>query len=91
VRESGLRATSCDQPTFMSSLLEPPFGSRPAAHLPSFSARSGDAALASRLGRVTARVFADPKAHIGTTIELAGDELTGNRFAEKIGRATNQF
>jgi len=37
------------------------------------------------IGAVTARVFADPKAHIARTIRARGDESPVNAVAEKIG------
>jgi hypothetical protein len=41
------------------------------------------------IGALVARVFAEPTRHIGTTLELAGDELTGHELAAKIRRATD--
>jgi uncharacterized protein YbjT (DUF2867 family) len=89
VRASGLRATIVRPPAFMEILLEPHFGLSYRALM--FFVRPDRAMqfiASDDIGRLVARVFADPHAHIGTTLELAGDELTGNELADKIGRAT---
>lgn len=42
------------------------------------------------IGKVAARAFAEPALYQGKTLELAGDALTGNQLADKIGRATQR-
>lgn len=42
------------------------------------------------IGKIAARVFADPGSHVGKAFDIAGDALTGNDVVEKIGRATKQ-
>jgi len=45
---------------------------------------------AEDIGAIAARVFADPAAHVGRTLELAGDALSGNELAAKLGRALDR-
>ncbi|RKG96922.1 NmrA/HSCARG family protein [Corallococcus carmarthensis] len=89
VRTSGLRATIVRPGTFMELLLEPHFGLRPGG-LQFFvhPDQSMQFIAGEDIGVLAARVFADPRTHVGTTLELAGDSLTGNALAEKISRAT---
>jgi uncharacterized protein YbjT (DUF2867 family) len=90
VRASGLRATIVRPATFMELLLEPHFGlSSRAFHFFVQPERAMQFIAGDDIGVLTARVFADPRTHVGTTLELAGDELTGNALAEKMGRATH--
>lgn len=42
------------------------------------------------IGVVAADAFDDPAAHLGRTIELAGDELTGRQIAEVFARAAGR-
>ena len=39
------------------------------------------------IGKLVARIFAGREAYLGATVELAGDALTGDELADKIGRA----
>ncbi|NBD10123.1 MULTISPECIES: NmrA/HSCARG family protein [Corallococcus] len=90
VRASGLRATIVRPGAFMELLLEPHMGLAERALRFFLQPEGRMQFIASNdIGVLVARVFADPHAHVGTTLELAGDELTGNQLAEKIGRATH--
>lgn len=89
VRASGLPATIVRPAAFMELLLEPYFGL--AQHALVFFLKPEDTMqfIAARdIGELVARVFADPGAHVGTTLELAGEQLSGRQLAEKLGRAT---
>ena len=91
VRASGLRATIVRPSAFMEILLEPHFGLQERS-LKFFLQpdRAMQFIASDDIGVLVARVFADPRVHVGTTLELAGDELTGNELADKIGRATHE-
>lgn len=91
VRASGVPATIVRPAAFMELLGQPHFGIAQGT-LTFFL--DGDQTMqwiaVEDIGAVVARVFADPNRHLGTTFELAGDELTGPQLAEKIGRALNR-
>ena len=91
VRSSGVPATIVRPTAFMELLTQPHFGIT-GGTLTFFL--DGDQTMqwiaAEDIGAVVARVFASPERHIGTTLEIAGDELTGPELAAKIGRATNR-
>jgi uncharacterized protein YbjT (DUF2867 family) len=90
VRASGLPATIVRPATFMELLLEPHFGlSGRVFHFFVEPEHSMPFIAGEDIGVLSARVFADPRTHVGTTLELAGDELTGNALAEKMSRATH--
>ncbi|RKH52794.1 NmrA/HSCARG family protein [Corallococcus interemptor] len=89
VRASGLRATIVRPGTFMELLLMPGFG--PSQGRLQFFAPPDQPMqfiAGEDIGVLVARVFADPRTHVGTTLDLAADSLTGNVLAQKIGRAT---
>ena len=88
-RASGLLATIVRPGTFMELLLVPSFGLSPWG-LQFFVHPDQPMQLIAGedIGVLTARVFAEPRTHVGTTLEMAGDSLTGNALAEKIRRAT---
>ncbi|WP_224360250.1 NmrA/HSCARG family protein [Hyalangium versicolor] len=89
VRASGLRATIVRPGTFMELLLVPNFGLTPRGL--QFFMRPDQPMqfiAGEDIGVLTARVFADPRTYVGTTLGLAGDSLTGKQLAEKISRAT---
>ncbi|RKG85208.1 NmrA/HSCARG family protein [Corallococcus terminator] len=91
VRASGLRATIVRPSAFMEILLEPHFGlARRALQFFVRPDRTMQFIASDDIGVLVARVFAEPGRHAGTTLELAGDELTGAQLAEKIGRATHE-
>ncbi|WP_375754943.1 NmrA/HSCARG family protein [Corallococcus exercitus] len=89
VRASGLRATIVRPGTFFELLLVPEFGLTPRGL--QFFMRPDQPMqfiAAEDIGVLTARVFADPRTYVGTSLELAGDSLTGDQLAEQISRAT---
>ncbi|NRD67126.1 NmrA/HSCARG family protein [Corallococcus exiguus] len=89
VRASGLRATIVRPGTFMELLLVPDFGlARGALQFFIQPEQPMQFIAGEDIGVLTARVFADPRTYVGTTLEMAGDSLTGSALAEKIGRAT---
>ncbi|WP_434301675.1 NmrA/HSCARG family protein [Corallococcus exiguus] len=89
VRASGLRATIVRPGTFMELLLVPNMGLTPRGFQFFMQPDQSMQFIAGEdIGVLTARVFADPRTYVGTTLELAGDSLTGNALAEKISRAT---
>ncbi|WP_223638973.1 NmrA/HSCARG family protein [Corallococcus sp. EGB] len=89
IRASGLRATIVRPATFMELLLMPNFTpSRGALQFFAHPDQPMQFIAGEDIGVLAARVFADPRTHVGTALELAGDSLTGNALAEKIGRAT---
>lgn len=89
VRASGLRATIVRPGTFMELLLVPGFGlSQGTLQFFMRPDESMQFIAGEDIGVLTARVFADPRTYVGTTLEMAGDSLTGNALAEKISRAT---
>ncbi|MHA7634328.1 NmrA/HSCARG family protein [Corallococcus sp. M7] len=89
VRASGLPATIVRPGTFMELLLVPDFGlTRGALQFFIQPEQPMQFIAGENIGVLTARVFADPRTYVGTTLEMAGDSLTGNALAEKIGRAT---
>lgn len=91
VRASGLPATIVRPGTFMELLLAPPFGlgerrfvffTRPDQRIPAIAVED--------IGKLVARVFADRERHVGRTIDLAGEELTGVQIADAVGRALGE-
>lgn len=42
------------------------------------------------IGMIVARVFADPARYAGRTIEIAGDQVTGNDLQEELSRAAGK-
>lgn len=89
VRASGLRATIVRPAAFMELLIDPNFGlNGPVLTFFMRPERSMQFIAGEDIGALVARIFAEPRDYVGTTIELAGDELTGNDLADKIGRAT---
>ncbi|RKI55431.1 NmrA/HSCARG family protein [Corallococcus sp. AB049A] len=89
VRASGLRATIVRPGTFMELLLMPAFA--PSQGRLQFFAQPDQPMqfiAGEDIGVLVARVFADPRTHVGTVLEMAGDSLTGKQLAEKLGRAT---
>ncbi len=91
VRSSGLPATIVRPGAFMEILLQPHFALNQGKLVffvkPDRTMRfiaGGD------IGRVVARVFADPDEHVGRTVEIAGDALTGSDLATKISVATGR-
>jgi uncharacterized protein YbjT (DUF2867 family) len=40
------------------------------------------------IGVLVAAIIADPEPHLGATIDLAGDQLTGDEIAAELSRAT---
>jgi uncharacterized protein YbjT (DUF2867 family) len=89
VRASGLRATIVRPGTFMELLLVPSFGLSP-RELQFFvhPDQPMQFIAGEDIGVLAARVFADPRTYVGTTLEMAGDSVTGNALVEKINRAT---
>lgn len=88
IRQGGQPATIVRPVTFMELLLEPWFG-LPQGHFFFFTRPDQPIQLiaADDIGRLVARVFADPARHLGQTLELAGDELTGPAIAAAFARA----
>ncbi|RYE89243.1 MAG: NmrA/HSCARG family protein [Myxococcales bacterium] len=88
IRQSGQPATIVRPTTFMELLLEPWFGLEQGRFF-FFSAPERPIQLIAvdDIGRLVARVFADPARHLGQTLELAGDELTGPAIAAAFSRA----
>jgi uncharacterized protein YbjT (DUF2867 family) len=88
IRRSGLPATIVRPATFMELLLEPRFGLAQ-GHLQFFTRPEQSLQLiaVADIGRLVARVFADPARHLGKTLELVGDELTGPAVAALLSRA----
>ncbi|MET0400842.1 MAG: NmrA/HSCARG family protein [Cystobacter sp.] len=88
IRRSGQPATIVRPATFMELLLEPDFGlSRGQFQFFARPEQPLQLIAVSDIGRLVARVFADPARHLGTTFELAGDELTGPAIAALFSRA----
>ncbi|HVK78826.1 MAG TPA: NmrA/HSCARG family protein [Kofleriaceae bacterium] len=91
VRGLDLAATIVRPTAFMEILLQPHFGLA-SGQLTFFLAgdRTMQFIAVEDIGRIVARVFADPATYAGTTFDLAGDALTGAELAAKIGRATGR-
>ncbi|WP_394825791.1 NmrA/HSCARG family protein [Pendulispora albinea] len=91
VRASGLRATIVRPAAFTDLLLWPVFGlSRRELVFFQQPDRAMQFIVPEDIGPLVAHVFSNPEAHLGATIELAGDELTGNELAAQISRATHE-
>ncbi|WNG17811.1 NmrA/HSCARG family protein [Cystobacter fuscus] len=88
IRRSRLPATIVRPAGFMEMLLEPHLGLTQ-GRLQFFMRPEQPIQLiaVADIGRLVARVFADPARHLGQTLELAGDELTGPAIASLFGRA----
>lgn len=91
IRAIGVPATLLRPGMFMELILLPQFG-LPQGTLVSFVAPDRPIQLIAvqDIGTIAARVFADPRAHLGATIELAGDSLTGNEIVAQVSRATQR-
>jgi len=89
VHKSGLPATVVRPTAFMELLLAPHFG-LPQRALLFFllPGRTMQFIAANDIGRLVAHIFSHPDKYIGQTLELAGDELTGEQLADAISCAT---
>lgn len=88
VRASTLPATIVRPAAFMELLAAPHFGIATGTFLFFLEpGRTMQFIAGADIGALVARVFVDRAAHVGKTLELAGDELTGQEVAEKIGGA----
>lgn len=89
VRASGLPATVVRPTAFMELLLEPHFGLAQRAF--TFFLRPNDwiqLIAVQDIGRLVAHIFTERQTYLGQTIELAGDQLTGQQIADAIARTT---
>jgi len=91
IRASGIAATILRPATFMEIFLMPHFGLAQGAMV-FFVApgRTMQFIAVEDIGAIAAHVFAEPAAHVGKTLEIAGDTVTGNDIASKIARATSR-
>ena len=91
IRALGLRSTILRPAAFMEILLLPHFGLAQGT-LMFFAApdRPMQFIAVEDIGKLAARVFAQPEVYGGKTLEIAGDAVTGNDLADKIGRATKR-
>jgi len=88
VRASRLPWSIVRPAAFMELLLEPHFGLAQRSLVFFLQPDRGMQFIAKDdIGELVARVFVDPQTHVGRTLELAGDQVTGNELAAKIGRA----
>ena len=88
IRGLPLRSTIVRPAAFMELLLLPGMGLDQGAF--TFFLRPDQQAqiiAAEDIGRIVARIFADPERFGGRTIEIAGDALTGRELGEHLSRA----
>ncbi|MET0403583.1 MAG: NmrA/HSCARG family protein [Cystobacter sp.] len=87
IRRSGQPATLVRPAMFMEELLGPGFGlTQGQFHFIMQPEQPLQLIAVADIGRVVARVFAHPARHLGQTLELVGDELTGPAIATVFGR-----
>lgn len=89
LRQSGLPFSIVRPAPFMELLLYPHFGLRQGV-VTFFGEpdRIVQFIAVQDLGAIVAKLLADPSHHLGITIDIASDALSGNDIAAKIGQAT---
>nr|WP_221381521.1 NmrA/HSCARG family protein [Actinoplanes polyasparticus] len=91
LRGLGLPATVVRPASFMDTLVLPGMGLDQGQL--SFLMRPGQSMqfiAVHDIGRIVAAIFADPDRYLGLTLEIAGDQLTGNDLAGHLTRAVGK-
>lgn len=91
VRSLDLPSTIIRPAGFMELLMLPGMGLDEDAYV-SFlrPTQSGQVIAVRDIGKIVARIFSDPSRFVGQTIEIAGDELTGDSLQQSLSRAAGR-